>query len=48
MDTRIAGPLAGLLLRGANAFGATGLVAAALYGLGRIARGSARIGSVAI
>jgi hypothetical protein len=37
MDTRVDGPLAGLLLGVANTFGATALVWAALYGLGCIA-----------
>jgi hypothetical protein len=37
MDTRITGPLAGLLLGGANTFGATALVGAAFYGFGCIA-----------
>jgi len=37
MDARITGLLAGLLLGGANAFGATALVSALLYGLACIA-----------
>jgi hypothetical protein len=34
MDARITDLVAGLLLGGANAFGATALVMAAIYGLG--------------
>lgn len=37
METRITDLLSGLLLGGANALGATALVAASLYGLGWIA-----------
>jgi hypothetical protein len=42
MDTRLTDLLAGLLLGGANAFGATALVVAAFYGFDCIASARSR------